>query len=330
MVIIAIGLPITLFDKTVTPVYAIEQTIEAMKNITTVHLFARDWQDRELEIWIKVNPETGENDCHYANEPERGQISISTPEITYFYQPNENKVRIIEGQAMWSDIRNGRFIEDVLDKMIKPHDGQIQINREYDSVTKQDVMVLFAKSPKYDMEAFIDPETNLPIRINFGKASSGQVIKNIDEIYYNETLPEGLFDFEIPEDAQVIREISLSVLNDPSYGISAEGLSEDQACIKILQEFWAAVINKDFERAHLLLPAASVEKIQEVFTDIEELISIGEPFEVSGISGILTPVRIRFSDERVLELYQITYFRIIDGEPSCVLAGQGQPSKWIE
>ncbi len=332
VIVIAVVLSINLLDKTVAPAYAIEQTIEVMKDIVTVHFFARDWQDREIETWIKVNPETGENDCLYVNEFERDQISISNPKITYFYNPKENKVRIVEGQALRSDIRFGRFIEDVIDKWIEPEHGEIQINKEYDPNTGKDIIILRAESPKYQMEAFIDPETKLPIRLNFAKADLGVIIKNIDEIYYNEPLPKGLFDFEIPKGAEVIKESPLlPVIDDPNYGISADGYTEDEARVKIITEFWSHIINKDFEKAHVLLPVTSVKRLHEVLPEVIELISIGEPFEVPHINfGILTPVRVRFSDGRILELYQTTYFRRIDGKLSCVLAGEGKPVKWIE
>jgi len=334
-VLLIVAATVTVLDHLAKPAYAIEQTIEAMKNIVTIHFFARDWQNRRLEAWIKVNPQTGENDCHYLNEPELGQISISTPEITYFYHTNENMVRIVEGQALRSDIRFGRYIEDILDRVIEPEHGEIQIIKEHDPNTGEEVVVLWAESPNYEMEAFIDPKTKLPVRINFAKALPGQIIKSVDEIYYNEPLPEGLFDFKIPEDAQVIREQPLlSVIDDPNYGISAEGLTKDEARIKIIKEFWHHVINKDFESAHMLLPVADVEKIKSVIGALSgaiELVSVGEPFEKPNITfGILTPVRVRFSDGKILELYQITHFRRIDGKLSCVLAGEGQKSKRIE
>lgn len=331
-VVVIIVFAVSLLEQSAKPAYAIEQTIEAMRDVVTVHFFARDWQDRKIETWIKVNPETGENDCHYLSEPDLGQISISTPEITYFYHPKENKVRIVEGQALRSDVRFGRYIEDVLDQIIEPEDGEVQIHKEDDPNTGKEVIVLWTESQTYEMEAFIDPETKLPIRINFAKAIKGQIIKNVDEIYYNEPLPEGLFDFEIPEGAEVIREQSLlPKIDDPNYGMSAEGLSRDEARVRILREFWERVIKRDFESAHMLLPVASVERIREVVSEVVELISIGEAFEVEHINfGILTPVRVRYSDGRVLELYQITYFRTIDGKLSCVLAGEGQRAKWIE
>jgi len=331
--ILIAALGITFLNKSATPAYAVEQTIEAMKDIVTIHFFATDWSGRTLETWIKVNPHTGENDCHYLNEPERGQISISTPEITYFYHPDENKVRIVQGQALRSDIRFGRFIEDILDRVIEPENGQIQIDKTYDEDTARDLIILHAESPQYEMEAVIDPETKLPIRIDFLRCEvSGQIVKSIDEIYYNEPLPDGLFDFEIPEGAKVINESDiLTVLGDRNDGISAEGLTRDEARIKLISQFWRHVLNKDWEAAHRLLPVASRRRLEDVFSKVVELISIGEPFTRDDCHlGPLTPVRLRFSDGKVLELYQITYFRRIDGKLSCVLAGEGQKAKQID
>jgi hypothetical protein len=65
--------------------------------------------------------------------------------------------------------------------------------------------------------------------------------------------------------------------------------------------------------------------------EVVELISIGEPFTRDDCQlGPLTPIRIRFSDDKVLELYQITYFRRINGKLSCVIAGEGQKAKHID
>lgn len=312
-VILIAVLGITVLDKSATPAYAVEQTIEAMKDIVTVHFFATDWSGRTLETWIKVNPDTGENDYHYIDEPERPQISISSPDITYFYHPDKNLVRIVEGQALRSDIRFGRFIEDILDRVIEPENGKIQIDKTYDEDTARELIILHAESPQYEMEAVIDPETKLPIRIDFLRCEvSGQIVKSIDEIYYNQPLPDGLFDFEIPEGAKVIEESDiLTILNDPDCGISADGLTRKEARIKLISQFWDHVLNRDWEAAHRLLPVASQRRLENVMGEVVEL-STGEPFTRDDCQlGSLTPVRIRFSDGKVLELYQITYFRRI-------------------
>lgn len=329
-ILIAAILSLTLFDGTVAPAYAVEQTIEAMRHVTTVHYFATDWQDREMETWIKVNPETGENDCHYVNE--RDQISISTPRITYFYDPKANVVRVVEGGALRSDLRFGRFIEDVLDKMIRPQHGEVQFTNESDPDTGEEVILLWAKSSTTEMEVMIDPETKLPIRIDFSKAVPGQIVRSIDRIFYNEPLPEGLFDYAIPQDAQVIR--VADAVNNPEYGMPVEGMTRDEARVQIIGRFWRYVIEGSFEDAHRLLPIVSAGQIENTlgsFGGVAELVSVGEPLqEPDTHDEVVTPVRVRFSNGNVWEIYQITQFRLIDGKLSCVLVGEEQGAKAVE
>jgi len=46
--IIAVTLSITILDKSVAPAYAVEQTIEALKNIRIVHMLCRDWDGKKI------------------------------------------------------------------------------------------------------------------------------------------------------------------------------------------------------------------------------------------------------------------------------------------
>ena len=52
----------TIFDIGVKPAYAIEQTIEAMRKISTAHCLGTTMDGKSFEMWMKINPETGKND----------------------------------------------------------------------------------------------------------------------------------------------------------------------------------------------------------------------------------------------------------------------------
>ena len=75
----------TIIDKAATPAYAIEQTIEAMKNISTVHMVCRDWDDNPFEVWLKLDPETGKETHLYGVVPSSGTTIISEPDGNYIY-----------------------------------------------------------------------------------------------------------------------------------------------------------------------------------------------------------------------------------------------------
>jgi len=213
MVIIAVLWAGTFLEKSITQAYAIEQTIEAMRKIDTMHLLCRDWDGSKVEVWIKVNPETGKEAAIYCDS-ESGHIIVSTPEITYYYDKNENIVRIDKGLAPASWIRFGCFIEDVI-KVTKQHNGDIKIYRKYDQERKEEVIVLYGVTDKDEFKYYVDPKSKLPICINMIRSDyPSKGVKSVDKIYYDEALPDGIFQFEIPKGAKVVKNKKQTSQND--------------------------------------------------------------------------------------------------------------------
>ncbi|MHC4555711.1 MAG: hypothetical protein ACYS80_00245 [Planctomycetota bacterium] len=53
VIIIAVMLLISVLDKSVTPVYAVEQTIAAIKEVKTVYMTGEFYKQGEFECWMK-------------------------------------------------------------------------------------------------------------------------------------------------------------------------------------------------------------------------------------------------------------------------------------
>ena len=210
-IIFAVVLLVSILNNSTTPAYAIEDTIEAMREIRTVHIFGTDVNDKQYEIWTKVNPETGQTECLYldASETEHRLILVSTPqEGSYSYDINTNTVEHWKEQGLTEKIRFGRFFEDVIENIVKPKNGSIQTSREYDPQREKEVIVVLVEADELKLKWIIDPETNLPLSseylAGFQRRPGHHIGKTMDEIYYNEPLPDGIFEFEIPEGATVI------------------------------------------------------------------------------------------------------------------------------
>jgi len=210
-IIFAVVLLVSILNNSTTPAYAIEDTIEAMREIRTVHIFGTDVNDKQYEIWTKVNPETGKAECLYldASETEHRLILVSTPqEGSYSYDINTNTVEHWKEQGLTEKIRFGRFFEDVIENIVKPKNGSIQTSREYDPQREKEVIVVLVEADELKLKWIIDPETNLPLSseylAGFQRRPGHHIGKTMDEIYYNEPLPDGIFEFEIPEGATVI------------------------------------------------------------------------------------------------------------------------------
>ena len=205
VIIVAVVFSIILLDKTTTSAYAVEQTIQAMRSISSVHAYSTDWDGRKLESWLQIDPETGEAEYQYSDYG--NLLIVGTPQVSYFYHRDVNRVRIQKGKVRVSKIRYSRFFEDTV-RYVQEHDGKLKFHRLFDEDLRKEVIMVHVTLPVQEIEIIIriDPQTKLPINmeaIDTGH-SPRHDIKSVDLIEYNVPVPEGIFDFEIPEGAEIV------------------------------------------------------------------------------------------------------------------------------
>lgn len=159
---------------------------------------------------------------------------------------------------------------------------------------------------------------------------------SIEKILYFEDLPDGDFSFQPPADTQFtnapleVPGANLLPLSDPTRGISTGGMTQEQACQKILDQLWSAAIKGDFNRIRQLCPVTAMwsDAMLRGSGDPDEtavqLLKIGS-IEQTGSSKLgplaLVPVRIRYQDGSVRENWMVVQFRETDQETSCVVVG---------
>jgi hypothetical protein len=184
----------TLIDRSTTPAYAIEQTIEAMRSITSVRAYIDDG-----EVLFQINPETGQEECYRVDQED--VLTVATPEKTYYYYKDKNLVKISDEYIIGMEVRFSRFIEDMAD-WAKEHNRRMEHHLEFDRELQKEVIkvqVHPAEGNSGGQDSNIntinvDPKTKLPI-------SCGPI-----RLEYNVPIPPGSFDFEIPEGAEVVYE----------------------------------------------------------------------------------------------------------------------------
>jgi hypothetical protein len=253
-------------------------------------------------------------------------VLVSTWEKTYYYDAKKHMVRIDKGLAPASEVRVGRFIEDVVDYISKQENGEIQISNEYDPNTRKNIILLHGVSETDEFEAHIDPETKLPVSMNMIKARGG--MKSIDQIYYDEVLPAGIFEFEIPEDAEIVihRAQPDNVLDEPDAGMVFEGLTEQEVCRTIIAEYWQAVIDQDWQKAQQLrpMPEKTWERLKTYYADCRpvKVIEVDAPYhEQDCWIGPITPYLLETANGELQTGEMIVKFRQTQGQESCVIAG---------
>jgi len=205
--ILIVVLGIALWEKSTTPAYAIEQTIEAMRSIHSIHAYCTDWDNSQGEIWVQINPETGQEEYHYADQG--NLLIVGTPQATYYYYKDKNLVRIRNEYVPTSDIRVSRFFEDLVG-WIQQYHGELSFHFQFDDELQKEVIVVHGSiSTQGEMKEKefvfrIDTQTKLPIDMEAIKCGPSQGVKSVNHIEYNITIPEGIFEFEIPDGAKVV------------------------------------------------------------------------------------------------------------------------------
>ena len=111
---------------------------------------------------------------------------------------------------------------------------------------------------------------------------------DFEKIMYFEDLPESAFAFQPPAGIPFTNMeltvpeagVSLPSVSDPKNGISAEGMTQEEACQKILQQAWEADIKYDLARLRQLIPLAADstdESLRETIkrSGVVQLLKIG-------------------------------------------------------
>jgi hypothetical protein len=210
VVIILVGFlaVISLLGQSESVVYAVEQTIEAMKSVSVVHVFGRDWDENEVEMWARINPQTGRGESYWLNNPSAGTTTIATPEKSYIYNRTDKTVCIRDGLSISSVFSPGQFLEEMT-RMTNRLEGTISNYVVYDPKAGKDVILLVMASDSIDLKATVDPDTKLPLSVDViggSRPGSNEALKRAEHIYYDQRLPSGIFDFEVPVGVEIIDE----------------------------------------------------------------------------------------------------------------------------
>ena len=211
VIVLAVVLSVTILNHTTTPVWAIEQTIEAIEGFKAIYSSGitvdEDGIEFEVEFWARTNKDgTGSGD--FRMETKGGKVTVVNEEqnVTYKYDPSRNVVLVESGIRFycrpWVDGKFFRIMKDVCTDWKEEYRKDESIGGDCVFVTARNP----ESSQSYEFQ--FDLRTKLPIRGKVWQNSDFEGKPNItaNKIIYNPVLPDGIFDFEIPEGATVIEE----------------------------------------------------------------------------------------------------------------------------
>jgi len=224
MIILAVVLSVTILNHSASPAWAIEQTIEAMDQYKAVLIEGlqseRTWREngsfeaRPYRSWAVAN-EAQTMIEKYRTEVEGFLILTTNGQKTWRYDPNTNTVRVESHPYVASECWFGsQFLEQLKDF----HNSGVITSWEEtygkDPATgRQRVFLTIAWLDKLyngprSLWIEFDMESKLLVSLKQWENPDweGPADLVVERITYFETLPDYLFEFEIPEGATVIEE----------------------------------------------------------------------------------------------------------------------------
>lgn len=339
IIIIGLSMAVHLIDQAATPAWAINQSIKAMKNYRGIHysgMISWSWEDSfrglgiqklselpesqgEFQMWAQADEELSRSSIVKMILPDN--VIISARRMQTYLQLADGTTYDIQGDGMtidpWPTSEFLRILKEDTDSWTELYGRDAGTGKER----------IFVKCNSADMntswEFEFDFESKLLVSFKQWASSDnpkGLPTFDIRKIVYYEQLPDEIFEIDLPDSSEIIPVIT--PFYDPDYGMSAEGLTREQACRRILTEFWQKVREYDFDGIRRLFPGAAncSDKVLRGNLGYDqgevELIEIGEIYESK--IGPVVPCIVQLKNEKMV-IDMIVMFREIDGKLSCIV-----------
>jgi hypothetical protein len=337
-VIVAVVLSLTVFDGLTRPAWALEDAIEALKNFRAVHVVGA-FPGGTAEVWMRSNDAKTQS-TDVVVKGSHGAITWTQDGSTYHYEPSQNTVyyepALTIGMAQWLG-------PELLEMLSAAQNAQTV--RGKDPATGRDrVMLMCSLIDVHGAQSWsieFDAASKLPVAMkqwpNLDR--SGPPAFDAFKITYYEDLPDSVFDVRIPAQANrvekplAIPEENIGVLGDPGHGISAEGMTQQEAAEKVVRALYQAVIDQDLDGLKSISPLCrnwGDEFLRKIVFKPDRDDRIVEIVEVGPICRtgqtklgpiVAVPTTVRLKNGKKVEEKMIVQFRSLGGQSSCVVHG---------
>lgn len=329
------------------PAWAIEQTIEAVKEYRAIHMVGTI-PGRTFESWMRSNKSMTQSQDVVARDSNGGVAWVKNGS-TYLYDPGQDTVyvenAITQGFAQWLG-------PEFLEMFAKARGAELLYGK--DPATGRDRVTLLCSLVDVDgpqsWRVEFDLASKLPVSFTYWQNldRNGPPACDATKITYYKELSDRLFEVHIAgapayvDKPLTIPEQNLGLLANPDDGTAAQGLTQQEAAEKIVQATYQAVMAGDLARLRKLCPLCrnwDDEMLRSIIVKmgktsrIVEVVKIGKicktgESELGALVAI--PTVLRHADGTKAEEKMIVQFRRIGDQSSCVVHGPYGVAREIE
>jgi hypothetical protein len=315
VIIIAIVLSISFWDKTIPRAYGLDQTIKANHTVHYLHIkdFSSEHKDEPKEFWLEFDS-NGEVRNVRMDFPEWASGGDGPKVVVW----KENKAQV------WFKRKNGlltvrdKTVAESMLKLAEECDPRLAVERLYEQEAAGKIKIEIdepsdktmpivvtatylpeSPSPHKRLVLFVDQATKLVTATEFYRLKDGEYkYTGVQEYYdYNQPIDSKMFtlDDEVPADVMRVDQTIQDV------GLAQGSLNDEEIAVEVAIQFFEALIAKDYAKAGKLLEGIPADTMQEMFGHIKflRIISIGPagPHPNPKTGGLVVPCTVEIEKD---------------------------------
>jgi hypothetical protein len=283
VIILAVVISVSVFNKSMPAAFGIEQVIDAYDNIRFLHV-KQFFPDGRLlgEYWIKSDEQGRPVKArYYLPVTEDGiKLIVWTPEKTEHWA--KSKYRLFICQTKRIEDRMQRILDQCQPKLVmkkllddqKAGDVTVETQQPNDRQKSAVIVAIYKSEPKKEVY-YVNQATDLINRVElYSIKDNNEVLKNTTELCdYNIPIDENMFSLkeEVPADVYIYDQVNQLI------GVPQGDMNDEQTATETVRQFFQALVDKDYKKAGLIQNGMLEECAKREFgvVSVIRIISIG-------------------------------------------------------
>jgi hypothetical protein len=306
VILIAVAISVTILDKSVTPAYAIEQTIEANRGLRFIHLKCEPSTHGSVdEIWVQFD-----DNRQLTNLRMNFSDTVDGPKDVVWHEGKaevwfkaKKRIAVLiekdilaQSKMYYESFDPKRIVEELYQAQGSEN---VQIEIQESSVEGEPITITMTKKGSPDVRTVfkVDPETKLLQQSESYKLEDGEYKFLGRTRYLDYNNPADSEIFVLKPAADVIRADQTT----QEVGLAQGALSVEEIAVEVARQFFEALIAEDYAKAGKLFGATPGEKMKEMF-GILKFVRVGSigpvaPHPNPGTKGLIVPCTVEIEKD---------------------------------
>jgi len=289
-IIVVAVVSLTFLEKSVTPAYGLEQTIQANHTVRYLHIINfKAGEDEPKEFWLEFDEygqmrNVRQHTPAWDSPSDGAKVAVWKENIAQVWLKKKNVLATIRDKTVAARVL--KLVEKCDPRLAVEHlyeqeqQGKVVIDVNEPSDKAEPIAITATYLPKSSTPnrrwvLFVDQATKLVIAIEIYQLKDGeyQYLGLLEFYDYNQPIEAEMFTLDkVPADAIRLDQVSQDI------GLAQGDLTDKEIAAEVVRQFFEALIAKDYGEAGRLYQGIEAETMREAYGGVSflRIVSIGE------------------------------------------------------